>query len=326
MKVDAQSSAMFFQCGDKSYNAISRAIHTGLEGSIGVNFCGSVINCMGMSPENVWNRPGFAISRSSDDFVPEKPDGFAEHAMQNVYNSLWQGLFYWNDWDMFWSEHADSRRNSMLRAVSGGPVYISDRLGQSDIKWIWPLVWKDGALLRCDSKGVPTLDCLLVSPVGEGRLLKVFNQYCDTYLMAAFNLGENDIQDFLRFSDFPQADGSYVVYDWCSRCLSLLKKDNPIPLHVAQGESKIYILVPSGDGLTAIGLIDKYLSVAGITEKIVRDGSYTIFLRQGGEFAFYCSKKPKAIKVDGRDVEPECKDGLYILKCDGDSPVVNVAL
>ena len=55
-------------------------------------------------PVRIWNRPSSAVT-SADDFVPQVPHGFKEHAVQNSYNSLLQGQFYWGDWDMFFSSH-----------------------------------------------------------------------------------------------------------------------------------------------------------------------------------------------------------------------------
>ena len=41
---------------------------------------------------------------------------------------------------MFYTDHRENRCNSMLRAVSGGPVYISDKVGETDPAWVWPLI------------------------------------------------------------------------------------------------------------------------------------------------------------------------------------------
>ncbi|MBQ7901239.1 MAG: hypothetical protein IJ365_04660 [Clostridia bacterium] len=34
---------------------------------------------------------------------------------------------------MWWSNHPTARSSGMLRAISAGPVYLSDRIGESDL-------------------------------------------------------------------------------------------------------------------------------------------------------------------------------------------------
>ena len=49
---------------------------------------GQIINCMGMAMENILGRQGAALSRNSDDFVPDEPEKFGEHLIQNAYNAV----------------------------------------------------------------------------------------------------------------------------------------------------------------------------------------------------------------------------------------------
>ena len=110
---------------------------------------------------------------SSDDFVPSG-DPFAEHALQNAYNSLYHSQFYWGDWDMFWSDHPEARQSAVLRALSGGPVYISDPVGRTCPEVILPLALRDGKILRLDHPGLPAEDCLLRNPHTDGVPLKIW--------------------------------------------------------------------------------------------------------------------------------------------------------
>ena len=49
----------------------ARNLHQAIEASAGVNFDGTIINCMGMAIENFWNRPQSSVIRISGDFFPE---------------------------------------------------------------------------------------------------------------------------------------------------------------------------------------------------------------------------------------------------------------
>ena len=47
-------------------------------------------------------------------------------------------------------------KNSVLRAISGGPIYVSDKLGESQADMLRPLTLSDGRILRTDRPAVPT--------------------------------------------------------------------------------------------------------------------------------------------------------------------------
>lgn len=145
VKVDSQSSFSIMSRGTGTYGETLSAIHSGLDASAQTHFGGNLINCMGMAPENIWNRQSSALSRNSDDFMPTVPGSFGEHAMQNGYNSVYHGCFYWGDWDMAWSKHEDARPNMILRVISGGPVYLSDGCGNSVREEIMPIILEDGS-------------------------------------------------------------------------------------------------------------------------------------------------------------------------------------
>ncbi len=190
VKVDSQSSLSVFYRGIGAYGEVSGAIQRGLERSVRGNFGGAVINCMGMAPEDVWSRPSTMVTRTSDDFVPDVPEGFVEHAMQNAYDSLWTGNFYTGDWDMYFSDHPENRLSAALRAVSGGPVYTSDRVGRTDPAWILPLTDGAGRIRRGGGVGLPTPGCLFTDPRGQegDGVLKVYNHREGQLLIAAFDL------------------------------------------------------------------------------------------------------------------------------------------
>lgn len=116
----------------------------------------AMINCMGMGSEDMWNRSVSPISRCSDDFQPENREWFIKHILQCAYNCLVQGQFYYCDWDMWWTDDGQAAKNSILRAISGGPVYVSDTYDRSRAEILKPLCLEDGRILRCDKPAVPT--------------------------------------------------------------------------------------------------------------------------------------------------------------------------
>ena len=101
-------------------------------------------------------------------------EGFAEHLLQNAFNALYHNELYCCDWDMFWTAHKDAVKHSLLCAVSGGPIYVSDRIGSTNPEVLKPLVYPDGEILSMDRSAKPTEDCVFTDPL-SGKVLKLQN-------------------------------------------------------------------------------------------------------------------------------------------------------
>lgn len=314
VKVDEQSAVSIFNKGRKSYGRASKAVHTGLEASAAVNFDGRLINCMGMAPQDFWTRPAASLARSSDDFVPEQKDSFREHVVQNAYNSILQGLCYYGDWDMFWSEHSENKRNSMLRAVSGGPVYISDPVGKTNPQWILPLCREDGKLLRCEGNGLPTLDCLLNDPAAEQPFLKVYNRYENAFLVAAYNFSEGEQAIGLHVREIPEAAGDYWVYSWTTGKVQRLSPDAGLPVMLAGNDCDLLLMLPIENTVTVLGILEKYLSVAAV-EQLKLSDRILCKIKQGGTFGFIGQRPAQTVLVNGKKKSYEQAENLFTTNC-----------
>jgi hypothetical protein len=103
--------------------------------------------------------------------------------MQCSYNTLIHGQFYYCDWDMWWTDDAQGIKNSILRAISGGPVYVSDKLGRSKKELLSPLVLSDGKVLMCDRPAMPAADCLTVDAKTSKKIFSWQTQNIFTTIM-----------------------------------------------------------------------------------------------------------------------------------------------
>ena len=93
-----------------------------------------------------------------------------------AYNSLWMGNFIHPDWDMFQSTHPCAEFHAASRAISGGPIYVSDSVGKHNFPLLKRLVLPDGSILRCEYHALPTRDCLFEDPLHDGNtMLKIWN-------------------------------------------------------------------------------------------------------------------------------------------------------
>ncbi|KAJ6691020.1 hypothetical protein OIU74_015660 [Salix koriyanagi] len=125
-----------------------------------------------------------SLGRVGDDFWCTDPSGDPNgtfwlqgcHMVHCAYNSLWMGNFIHPDWDMFQSTHPCAEFHAASRAISGGPIYVSDSVGKHNFPLLKKLVLPDGSILRCICYALPTRDCLFKDPLHDGNtMLKIWN-------------------------------------------------------------------------------------------------------------------------------------------------------
>ncbi|MFC0472126.1 Sip1-related alpha-galactosidase [Halalkalibacter kiskunsagensis] len=328
VKVDGQSGINNFMMEQMSVGESSLESHKALEASVGIHFDHCMINCMGMASENIWNRPISAVSRSGDDFVPEDENGFAEHAIQNVYNSFYHGELYWGDWDMFWSKHKDAKRHALLRAVSGGPIYTSDAVGETVPEVIWPLIYQDGRILRCDQPGKPTADILLNDPTCDRVPLKVWNTSGEAGVIATFNvdLFGNEVEGTISPSDIEGASADeYFVYDYFKQKVEVMKMGERKPITLLQEECELFLFITKQSQLAPIGLIDKYISSSTFKTNYSSTESLSVQLKEGGKFAFVAETQPSLVTVNGQAVTVSRlneEQPIYVVDCSSYEPAI----
>lgn len=268
VKIDNQSMTRRFYKNLAPVGEVARQFHDAMESSVGQHFDNQMINCMGMANEDMWNRSVSPISRCSDDFQPENRPWFIKHILQCSYNCLVQGQFYYCDWDMWWSDDGQAVKNSILRAISGGPIYVSDTLDRSRAEVLMPLVLKDGRILRCDRPGVPSRDCLVTDPTKNEKIFKLQNMCNGSGILAVFNLDEENhaVSGSISPEDVEGLGGEEVaVYEYFSKEMKCLKKGEKLELTLKDQDSyRLYILVPLVNGCGVIGCVDKYIAPATI--------------------------------------------------------------
>ena len=322
VKVDGQSStANYFENTLPAAEAaagLGRALEDGAAG-----MDGALLNCMGMAMKNLLARPVSALSRNSDDFLPQKPEHFAEHLLQNAYNALYHNQLYVCDWDMFWTSHPDAPKHALLRAVSGGPVYVSDPVGQTDPAILKPLACLDGRLLQMSRSAMPTADCVFSNPLHAG-VLKLHNiapcgQGGTAGGLAVFNLTHVTRHFVFSPGDVPELDknASYWVYDFFAQKACLLDGGRDCQGNLAPGSYGWFILLPSKGPAAFLGLVDKYVGFAAV-ESVWADGAAACaILRESGRMGWLAEQPPRKVCLNGTEVTDQVKarENLYILDC-----------
>lgn len=330
LKVDNQSFIRQNYNGTVPLGTAAHNMHSAIEGTVGSMFGGTLINCMGMANENTYNRTASAVARCSDDFQPENRAWFAHHITQCTYNSLVAGQYFYSDFDMWWSGDSQARKNSVLRAVSGGPIYVSDRIGQSDASVFEPLTLSDGRILRCRALALPTKDWLCSDPTESAdRAYTVFN-------LCGYSIGEEDrkcavVAAYDLFADGRAAYGElgldnlpadafggehkqYLVYDYFEGHAELIGANEKIRFTLENCDSlKLYVIIPAEEEIIPIGLRGKYVAPETIESVDFIDGGDTCFvkLREGGECLVCSETKLEFRTVSGELLGCERLGALY---------------
>ena len=265
MKVDYQSHLRWYEKLAMPIGKAASNLHNAIEKANNKYFGGNLINCMGMATENFWNRES-AVCRFSGDFCPENRKWFTGHILQCAYNSIIQGSVYYGDWDMWWSDDTQAKKNAVIKAMSGGPIYVSDKLGRSKKDIIMPTVTEEGRIIRLNTPAMPSPDCLFEDSRENKKAFKLFNRHNENGILAVFNIDkdENPVTARISANDMLIDESrEYCVYDWFEKSAFLIDGKDSFEITLNNyDEFKLYLFVPIIDNKAVIGLANKYISVA----------------------------------------------------------------
>lgn len=189
VKVDVQCILETLGAGLGGRVELTRQYHQALDASVARNFPDNgCIACMSHNNDALYCSKQTAIVRASDDFYPRDPMSHTVHIAAVAYNSVFLGEFMQPDWDMFHSLHPAGEYHASARAISGGPIYVSDAPGKHNFELLKKLVLPDGSVLRARLPGRPTRDCLFSDPARDGiSLLKIWNMNKYTGVLGVYN-------------------------------------------------------------------------------------------------------------------------------------------
>lgn len=289
----------------------AKAIQSAIDDATDVCFGGALINCMGMPSECMFNRNS-AISRCSDDFMPESREWFAKNVLQCAYNGLLQGQFYVNDWDMWWTDDEQAAKNSLCRAISGGPIYVSDKIGRTRPEVLKPLLLQNGRIIRPDESATPTEDCLMENPTKTDKIFKIRNRIGENGLVAAFNIhAENQpVSGFVSPENAGLPAGTYAYYEYFTKTAGILQAGETLPVRLENRDAfRLYTFVPIKNGVAVLGRIDLFTGVGAIEKQ---DGN-RITLCEAGTMGFVSERPLTFTDGNGNTVPCERTGVLWVL-------------
>ena len=316
VKVDGQSHLLRYCRNEVPLAQGAASNQKALQGSVAKNFHDWMINCMSMSQDQCWNYHKSNVTRSSDDYMLNGVESDPlDHARINAYNSYWMAPISWADWDMFWSSSPNRVLHQALRAVSGGPVYVSDKVGTSHADILKPLCLADGRLLRCDLPGQPSEDCLFTDP-RKMTALKIVNKAGDAGVLCLVQAGKKPAVSKAAFrpSDIHGLAGEdFAVWNFHLKLGCRMARTDAWEVPLQKRGVSLFIAQPIRDGFAAIGITDKLIAPKTVASCKVGAKDATVGLKTGGRFAAFSKRLPVAVLSNGRNLPYEYKEGWLIV-------------
>jgi len=329
IKVDNQLVSERMSVDTYPIGLIAENMHNSLYASAFKYFDGAIINCMDMTNEAFYNFGKSAVARTVEDYFPERDGGVgynlekggaAAHVLMALYNSLYFSQMVWTDFDMFESNNTYATFHAAARAISGGPVYVTDMPGQQHFDVLWPLIDSDGKIIRADKPASITEDCLF--QLQDKKPLKAFTFAGKSGLMAVFNAADaNQVEGVISPSDIRGLAGqSFAVYEFFSKELTTLKREEQKEIKLDRMGCNYFNFVPIHQGVALIGLVNKYNAPKTILASKIEKHNIEVKLRDGGEFKALLPSQPLSVSVNGLPVkEYTYQKGVFTLLVKSDA-------
>lgn len=256
-------------------------------------FKSDVMNCMEMNIDVVYHWRDTNLGRSVVDYVPWSYVDPRTNVLTNIYNTMWFGNVSWPDYDMFMSSDNHVEYYTASHALSGGPVYITDYLGNEHWEVLWPTIYADGEVIRADEPGLPTRQILLENTYASGKPVMMWSR---TGAGGALGLWNSNalflpVRAEVGPADIEGLEGeSFVTYEYFSKKLRVLRAGERFPVRLGPWGAQVYTVWPVTDGFAPLGLIEKYLSGGAVAEVSRSAEGVTVGLKDAGRFGAYSDR------------------------------------
>lgn len=277
-----------------------------------------LMNCSAQNTIDMLNASNSATMRTSPDYQKHNLPTSKSQILQSVFNVTWLGQTLWPDHDMFHSSDDEvGETMSVTKALSGGPIYLSDDPADFREEVITPLCYADGKLIRPEAPGVPMPgsifnDALYENESAYKTIAPLKNGSC---AIAAYNLSvtaKNALSGKITHNDYMQASAmmqpfeglwevpseGLVIYDWQAQQGQKLDQEG-LTFEINEFGHKLFLLSPIHDGWGVIGRPDKYLSPSTVNVVLRSSESITIDLVEVGPLILYANcKSLRSEKMD----------------------------
>lgn len=186
------------------------------------------------------------------------------------------------------------------------PVYVSDKPGEHNFDLLRKLVMPNGSVLNAWRAGRPTRDCLFHAPTREDVLLKIFSldYFAQDGMVGVFNARYDAEREIVvtgdaRPSDVEGIEGErFAVYTHFAGTVEVMNREERRAVSLKPLECELFTFVAIRDGVAPIGLADMFQSARSVSRpRLLKDGTYALFLHAGGRFLAWCEKFPVEVTV-----------------------------
>ncbi len=288
--------------------AMMKKLNESLETASSRYFKKQLINCSSCSNDMVFQSMDTNIIRSSCDYFPERPETHGKHIFINAHTSLWLGEFLLPDWDMFQSGNTAGDYHAAARAISGGPVYVTDTYQMENYDILHKLCYLDGRLPMCTSYAKVCEDSLFLGIEQQEKAIKVFNNNRYGGMVGAFNCAYNAethpvVSAGVKPSDINGLKGDrFAVYGHQSGELHCVGFEEEVTIELEEFGYEVFTIMPLEKGFAPVGLIGKYNAGATLEGVAWQEDQVTINLGECGSFIAYCDRPVSEVLVKGKSI------------------------
>lgn len=277
LKIDNQSFLLPLYMGNTEVIRQAKACNLALEEQTHNRQVG-LMNCMAQNILNIDHTQYSNLARVSIDYKKYDEDMAKSHLFQCYTNTLLQGQTVWPDHDMFHS--SDTICGSLMarsKAISGGPVYLSDSPVDFVKENILPLIDEEGRIFRPEAPAIPTPESVITNPLKDGKAYRVFAPAGNEAVsLICYNLNtspsHHQVETTISPADYslretmsgkvaPRAE-RILLYDWEKQTAEVLTADKQIALEGFT--DRLFHLCPIRNGWAVVGIQEKYLSPATV--------------------------------------------------------------
>lgn len=272
-----------------------------------------LMNCNDHAPYNFFNHNFSNTARCSGDYSKGNPVNARAHLFQSYANMPFFGQIVWGDHDMFHScDELAGRMMAVSKALSGGPVYLSDAPENFVSEHIKPLCYEDGLIPRPLAPAVPLPESLfleystagvsmeydeanhrpyrVIAPLANGAAAVAAYHLSDSDELIAAQVKPDDyrfhtamMQPYPGPADPPEE--GLVVWDWYAGKAQRLEDDYRFQLEKLN--DRLLLLLPIMNGWAVAGRFDKYLGPAAIEILENKNNRLRLRMHESGPLAVW---------------------------------------
>lgn len=327
IKVDNQAKNLTFYQGrvphavpaaSSNHQALEEAAASRME---------AMINCMAHNNLCHFHTRRSAVTRCSEDYKLGDLWRAKHHLNNSFANMLWMRGTVWGDHDMFHSnDPVAGEIMARSKAVSGGPIYLSDAPANIDRNLVERLCLSDGHILRAAEPALPAPESIFIDSYRSDRAFRALAPiHRDAAVVVAYNLTSPEIavRGELTHGDFadamkllPGADqesNQVVAFRWNTREGRPLAAGDTWSFEIPTFGDEMFWLARVRNGWAVFGRSDKFLGPAAVATVEATPERLVVRMIEQGPLLFWTNhEQPRSIG------QPEARSlgrGLWLLEC-----------